>query len=63
MQFGRTRAAITLAILDDGGGVRIEARVGRRLVTRIPCDGAHTATTLVRAAEIAAAEISSSGAA
>ena len=61
VRFGRTRFAITLAVLDDAAGVRIEARVGRRLVTRIRCDRADTATTLVRAAEIAAAEVPSSG--
>ena len=35
VRFGRVRSAITIAVIEDDRGLRVEARLGRRLVERI----------------------------
>jgi hypothetical protein len=35
VRFGRVRKSLSVAIIEDDQGVRIEARVGRRLVERV----------------------------
>ena len=35
VRFGRVRSAITVAVIEDDRGLRVEARCGRRIVERI----------------------------
>jgi hypothetical protein len=35
VRFGRVRMAVSIAVIEDGDGLRVEARCGRKLVERI----------------------------
>jgi hypothetical protein len=59
VRFGRVRKSLSVAIIEDDQGLRVEARVGRRLVERVRVghDRERLASAVESAVRAAVAEI------
>ncbi|MDE2571520.1 MAG: hypothetical protein KGM44_03230 [bacterium] len=55
--FGRVRKSLTILVVEDALGLRVEARVGRKLIARIDTLAEHLAQALAEAIGVPSAEM------